>query len=46
MTEYNFAKTQGYQGDLEDWIKDVTKFKATTINMGQEGAYIKNLVTY
>jgi hypothetical protein len=43
MTEYNFAKTQGYQGDLEDWIKDVTKFKATTINMGQEGAYNKKL---
>lgn len=41
--EYNFAVTQGYKGDLEDWIKDVTKFKATTINMGQEGAYNKKL---
>lgn len=43
MTEYNFAKTQGYEGNLDDWIRDVTKFKATTINMGQEGAYNKKL---
>ena len=41
MKEYNFAVSQGYKGEYPDWIRDVEKYRATTFNMGTEGAYAK-----
>lgn len=35
IREYNFAKQQGYQGSLQDWITSGRKAGATTVNVGQ-----------
>ena len=43
MVEYNLAKSEGYKGSYTDYVKEVEKYRATSFNMGGEGAYEKRL---
>lgn len=44
MREYEFARQQGYQGSLQDWITSGRKAGATTVNVGEgSGEYRKAL---
>jgi len=36
MKEWQLAKSQGYKGNIDDWIRDVTKYKATNITLNNE----------
>lgn len=37
MAEYNFARSQGYQGTLQDFINSNRQAGATVVNVGQNG---------
>jgi hypothetical protein len=41
IKEYEYAVAQGYKGSYPEYIKNIEKFRATTFNMGTEGAYAK-----
>jgi len=41
--EYEYAVANGYTGSYTDYVKNVEKYRATTFNMGGEGAYQKRL---
>lgn len=41
--EYRLAKSEGYPGSYTDYVKEVEKYRATSFNMGGEGAYEKRL---
>lgn len=41
--EYEYAVANGYTGSYTDYVKEVEKYRATTFNMGGEGAYQKRL---
>lgn len=43
MVEYKLAKSEGYKGSYTDYVKEVEKYRATSFNMGGEGAYEKRL---
>lgn len=37
ISEYNYAKGQGYTGSFTDWVRDMKKAGATTVNVGPSG---------
>lgn len=41
--DYLFAKQGGYPGSYTDYTKEIEKYRATSFNMGGEGAYEKRL---
>lgn len=39
IQEYEYAVANGYNGSYEDYVKNVEKYRATSINMGAENKY-------